>query len=98
MNIHDSLTREHILQSIEECDRMGRDAFLERYSFGHARSYFLVHNGNCYDSKAIVGVAHKYASGRALERTDKHGNKTFFGGKPIRRVLEKLGFEMEVIK
>lgn len=95
MAIHDNLTREHILQSIAECDDMGRDAFLERYRFGSARRYFLVHNGKRYDSKAIVGVAHKFATGHALERT---GNKTFFGGKPIRRALEKLGFEMEVIK
>jgi len=98
MAVHDNLTREHILQSIAECDDIGCDAFLDRYGFGHARRYFLVHNDKRYDSKAIVGVAHKFATGHALKRTDKDGNKNFFGGKPIQRVLEKLGFEMEVIK
>lgn len=52
--------RESVLQSIEEFDRLGRDGFLDRYGYGPARSYFLVHEGNQYDSKAIVGVAYGY--------------------------------------
>jgi 5-methylcytosine-specific restriction protein A len=34
--------------------------------FGKARGYFLVHNGQAYDSKAIAGVAHQYLPGRWL--------------------------------
>ena len=56
------LTREDVLQTIAEFDQLGRDAFLNRYGFGQSRSYFLVHNGRYYDSKAIAGVAHRFAS------------------------------------
>jgi 5-methylcytosine-specific restriction protein A len=49
-----------VLQAIEEYDRLGEEAFLERYGFGPARSYFLIHKGRRYPSKAIAGVAHGY--------------------------------------
>ena len=40
------------------CPRIGRDAFLERYGFDHARQYFFKWNGHECDSKAIAGAAH----------------------------------------
>jgi hypothetical protein len=49
-----------IVQAIEEFDQLGRPAFLATHHFSEARRYFLVRNGQLYDSKAIVGVAHKY--------------------------------------
>ena len=54
------VTRDGVLTAIEEFDRLGRAAFLDKYGFGEARSYYLVHEGKQYDSKAIVGVAHGY--------------------------------------
>jgi len=55
------LTSAHTVeQAIAEYDRIGRAAFLARYGFREARSYFLVHNGKRYDSKAIVGAAIGY--------------------------------------
>ena len=47
-----------VLQAMTEYDELGRDAFLARYGYGPARSYFVVHDGRRYDSKAIAGVAH----------------------------------------
>ena len=60
MSLADITSRQAVLDAIAECDRLGRAAFLEQYGFRPAREYFLVENGRDYDSKAIVGVAHKY--------------------------------------
>jgi len=40
------LTKNSVLQALAEFDEIGRDAFLDRYEFGKARGYFLVHNGH----------------------------------------------------
>jgi 5-methylcytosine-specific restriction protein A len=55
------LTREAVLAAVQECDDLGPEVFLSRYGFGPARDYFLLLNGRRYDSKAVVGVAHKFA-------------------------------------
>ncbi len=52
------VTREAVLEAIAEFDRVGRDRFLATY-FGPARSHYLKHEGQRYDSKAIVGRAHE---------------------------------------
>lgn len=44
--------------AVSEFDRLGRDAFLERFGFGVAREDFLVVNGFLYDSKAIFAAAY----------------------------------------
>lgn len=72
---------------------MGREAFLLEYGYGAARAYWLLHNGKPYDSKAILGVAHKYA------RPDLGalGAHDFVGGdNTVRRKLIELGFDVEV--
>ena len=46
--------------AMAEYNRLGREVFLDRYGFGRAKEYLLVHDGTTYDSKAIVGVAHGY--------------------------------------
>lgn len=48
---------EAVHAAMAEYDRLGREAFLEKYGFRPARSYFVEHKGRRYDSKAIVGVA-----------------------------------------
>jgi 5-methylcytosine-specific restriction protein A len=83
------LTADAVLKAIDEFDQLGREAFLEHYRFGAAQQYFLEHAGGQYDSKAIAGVAHKFA------RPDKGplAVDDFSGGE--RRVaarLRKLGF------
>src|SRR5262245_29092630 len=55
------LTRDSVLQAIEEFDRLGREPFLRTYRFGPARQYFLIHDGHQYDSKPIAGAAHQFA-------------------------------------
>ena len=60
MSLRD-ITRQSVLEAIEEFDQVGRNYFLKKYHFGHAKSYWLVYDGRKYDSKAIIGVARKYA-------------------------------------
>ena len=58
MSLRD-ITRQSVLEAIEEFDQVGRNYFLKKSHFGHAKSYWLVYDGRKYDSKAIIGVAHK---------------------------------------
>ena len=60
MSLGDLTDRHAVESAIEEFDRIGRDAFLAKYGFGPARSYFLLYRGFRYDSKAVVGAAHGY--------------------------------------
>ena len=54
-----------LLKSIQEYDRIGQEAFLDKYGYGPSRDYFIKHGGKLYDSKPICGAAHQYES---LER------------------------------
>ena len=83
----DAVTHDHVLAALEEYDERGADVFLNRYGFGKARDYVLWHDGKSYDSKAILGVAHKYATGAAAARSE------FSGGKDgAAKILRGLGF------
>jgi hypothetical protein len=83
------LTRNSVLQALAEFDELGRDEFLDRYKFGKARGYFVVHNGRRYDSKAIAGAAHAHAfdGAEALLASDFSG-----GEKTVANKLRELGF------
>ncbi|MEU3366737.1 HNH endonuclease [Streptomyces pseudogriseolus] len=88
-----AITRESVLKAIAEHDKLGREAFLETYHFGRARSYVLVHEGQEYDSKAIAGVAHKWDQGRALAPSE------FSGGKEHAAAwLKRLGFQVKAVQ
>ncbi|MFL6115635.1 MAG: HNH endonuclease [Catenulispora sp.] len=76
--------------AIKECDDLGREEFRNRYGFGRATGFLLVHAGRQYDSKAIVGVAHEVSNGYAL------GPKDFSGGEQtVVRLLRRLGFTVQ---
>jgi 5-methylcytosine-specific restriction protein A len=86
------ITREVVLEALDEYDELGQDAFLDKYSFHPARSYLLVHDGKRYDSKAIVGVAHGYLPGRQPLTPGE-----FSGGEAtVGRLLRRLGFTLQV--
>ena len=65
--------RPHVLQALAEYDELGGEAFLDTYGFKPARTYLLVHDGKSYDSKAVLGVAHRYATGVAATSEDFSG-------------------------
>jgi 5-methylcytosine-specific restriction protein A len=82
-----------VLRALEEFDRLGREEFLARYGFEKARRYFLVRNGQRYDSKAIAGVAHGY---QHPERGPLRAADFSGGDATVRARLEALGFDVVV--
>jgi hypothetical protein len=79
----------HVFKAIEECDRIGAKDFLGKYGFKKARIYTLWHRGNEYDSKAILGAAYLYATGRAATWDEFSG-----GEQGAAKVLTDLGFDV----
>lgn len=78
-----------VTSALDEHDRLGRDAFLERYGFGRARSYFVLRGGQTYPSKAIAAAAHGYQTGTPL-RADKFSG----GDATVASRLSSLGFDV----
>lgn len=82
------ITASAVEQALKEFDNKGREQFLKDYGFGHARGYFLIHNGKAYDSKAIVAAAHCYLPDRgALTSKDFSG-----GDATVARKLRSLAY------
>lgn len=86
------VTREGVEQAMAEFDRLGRDDFLAEHGFRKARGYFLVRDGERYDSKAIAGVAHGYdrPNDGPLKADEFSG-----GDATVAPLLRALGFEVE---
>lgn len=84
-----SVTRQHVLQSIAEHDTRGETEFLELYGFGRSSDYTLVHEGRSYDTQAILGVAHRYATGRLASSEEFRS-----GMQGAVAILRKRGFEV----
>lgn len=79
-----------VRKAVEECDELGRGAFLRKHRFHPARRYLLRYGGRLYDSKAIVGAAHGFLPGReALPASAFSG-----GADHAVAVLRALGFEV----
>ncbi len=94
MGLSNVQTRESVLKAVQECETLGRKAFLERYGYGRAFNYFLVVDGRMYDSKAIVGVAHGYEFPDLGPLTSDQ----FSGGSAtVQRKLQQLGFEVRTL-
>lgn len=85
--------RSAVLAAMDEFDRIGRETFLQRYSFGKPRQYLLVYNGKRYDSRAIAGAAHGYQRGVPLEWRDFNGGVSTAAAATH---LQRLGFEIEI--
>jgi len=90
MSVWDVVTRQHVLEAIGEYDRLGQDQFLEQNGYGRAREYLLRWDGRSYDSKAILGVAYRHATGTALRPQDFSGGRSGAAS-----VLRALNFEVD---
>ncbi|MET0789491.1 MAG: hypothetical protein ABWY33_09635 [Cellulomonas sp.] len=84
-----SVSRQHVLQAIAEYDTRGEEQFLDVYGFAPAVDYPLVHEGRSYDSRAVLGVAHRYATGRLATTEEFSGDMA--GAVAI---LRRRGFEV----
>jgi len=79
--------------ALDEFDRIGREAFLSKYGYGKARSYFVENpvTGTLCDSKAIFGAAFSYLDPLLAPLT--HGD--FSGGDAtVAERLRALGFRV----
>jgi len=84
-----AVSRQHILQAIAEWDTRGGDDFLGVYGFGPSTVAPLLHEGRSYDSRAILGVAHRYATGRLATSDEFHG-----GAQGMADLLRRRGFDV----
>jgi len=91
MALSDMKSSQAIITAIKEFKHLGRETFLNKYGFGHARQYFLDYENQLYDSKAIIGVAHGFEfPGQGILKPIE-----FSGGKlTVCRKLEELGFKV----
>ena len=87
------ITAGAVRAAVAEFEKLGRSAFLRKYGFRRARSYFLIGGeGQRYDSKAIVGAAHGHLESGAEPLT----SDDFSGGDAtVATLLESLGFTVE---
>ncbi len=85
-----SVTRQHVLRAIAEYDDRGRDAFIGVYGLEPSALESLVHEGRSYDAAAVVGVAHRYATGR-VAMSDELGKQAA----GVSALLRKHGFEVK---
>src|SRR5260221_1770957 len=55
-------TQTSVLESLEECRRLGDEAFLEKYASGHQPlGHYLIHEDKHYPMKAVWAAAHRPA-------------------------------------
>lgn len=83
----DQVKHKHVLAALREYGRLGQEEFLETYHFGRARQYVVQHDGREYDSKAVLGVAYRLATGRPVSAREFSGGR--YGAA---KVLRALGF------
>lgn len=78
-----------VLDAIAEYDKLEQSRFLKKYDFGESLEYRLVYGGKFYESKAIVGVAHGFATGEFWTKKRPNGGVAPGGAVTI---LRDLGF------
>lgn len=84
-----AVTRQHVLQAIAEYDDRGAEAFLGVYGYQRTILDSFEHEGRSYDARAVLGVAHRYATGRLASPEEIQGDR--LDPAPI---LRKRGFEV----
>jgi hypothetical protein len=62
-----------VVRAMEEYDMLGQERFLADHGFDRATAYLLIYHGRSYDSKAILGVVYKLATGLPLGAHDFSG-------------------------
>jgi len=93
MSFWSPVTHADIVHATEEYDRLGQEAFLTQYGFGKATAYLLIYNGRSYDSKAILGVAYLFATGRKIGAHDFSGG--IYGAATV---IRNLGFDVRNVR
>ena len=95
MPLDDIQNPRSVLDAVAEFKRIGRDAFLGKYGFGKAREYYLLVDGERFDSKAILGAAHGYE----FPNLGPLPHHQFSGGAAtVERKLREFGFTVEHVQ
>ncbi|MCL1900144.1 MAG: hypothetical protein FWG11_06500 [Promicromonosporaceae bacterium] len=81
-----SITRQHILRAIAECDERGAENFLSVYGLTAFPRETFTYEGTTYDSRAIIGVAHRFATGHIATAEEFKDTST------AAHFLKKAGF------
>lgn len=83
------ITRQAVLQAIADNERP--NDLLRKYGFGRSKRYHVKIDGDLYDSKALMSVAHSYLGpeNRPLHNTEFKG-----GLRDVVKRLQELGFEV----
>lgn len=81
--------RADVVRAIAEYDRLARDEFFAEHGSARATAYLLIYRGRSYDSKTILGVAYKFATGEPNGAHDLSG-----GVYGAATVLRRFGFDV----
>lgn len=84
-----SVTAQHVLRAIAEYDTRGGEEFLDAHGFPPAPDHTLVHEGRRYDARAVLGVAHRHATGRLATPEEFASSMT-----TAVTILRRRGFEV----
>jgi len=89
----DRVSHADVVRAIGEYDRLGAKEFFSAHGFAPTTTYELVWERKVYPPKAILGVAHEFATGRRLASGDFEGGKS-----GAVKVLGELGFTVRPIR
>jgi hypothetical protein len=85
--VWDPVTRDHVVQALQEYDRLGPEKFFSAHGFAPTTTYDLVWDERRYPPKAILGTAYEFATSQRLASGDFEGGKS-----GAVAVLGQLGF------
>jgi hypothetical protein len=86
----DRVTRADVVRAIKEYDRLGPERFFSKHGFAPTTTYELIWEERRYPSKAILGTAYEFATGKRLQSGDFEGGKS-----GAVKVLGALGFPIQ---
>jgi hypothetical protein len=86
----DRVAHADVVRAIKEYDRLGPERFFAEHGFAPTTTYELAWEARLYPPKAILGVAHEFATGKRLASGDFEGGKS-----GAVKVLSELGFTVQ---
>lgn len=75
-----------MVSAIHEFNELGRTKFLKKYGVSRSSKFYLIHEEQLYDTKALVAAAYHHKTGQRLRNTE------FGGGAQTKAVFDRLDF------
>lgn len=89
----EDITREAVLVVLAEHDRLGLEAFCERYGFERAREFVITEKGQKYGTRVVTAAAHGRLAGRSVLRAEDVVDDEI-----VNRRMELLGFHVSELR